>query len=249
MSASADAQAPDSALLAVERLVVRINQQTILHDVSLAVAPGGVVAVLGSNGVGKTTLMRAISGIYRVASGRIRLLGEDMTNAPPHRIVSAGLAQAPEGRQIFSSMTVAENLRLGAGRARGSEMADALASVLEVFPVLRERHAQVAGSLSGGEQQMLTIGRALMSRPKLLLLDEPSLGLAPRLVRQIFDLLVSIRAAGTAILLVEQNARAALRIADRAYVMESGRIALEGPASTLAADERVRVTYLGGAVR
>jgi branched-chain amino acid transport system ATP-binding protein len=236
-------------LLAIEDVVVRMGQQTILDGVSLTVSEGGIATVLGSNGMGKTSLMRAVSGIYRIASGSIRLRGEEVANRPPHRIVAAGLAQAPEGRQVFSSMTVAENLRLGAGSASASVVGQEIERVTALFPVLRERYGQRAGSLSGGEQQMLTIGRALMARPALLLLDEPSLGLAPKLVRQIFDLIVSIRAAGTAILLVEQNARAALRIADDAYVMDAGRIVLSGPAQALAEDERVRTAYLGGAMQ
>ncbi|MGP1676128.1 MAG: ABC transporter ATP-binding protein [Burkholderiales bacterium] len=235
-------------ILEVESLVVRMGQQTILAGVSLAVPPGGIVSVLGSNGVGKTTLMRAISGIYRAASGSVRFLGDDIVLWPPHRIVAAGLAQAPEGRQIFSNMTVEENLRLGAGPRAGAAAAGDLARVFELFPVMQNRLTQKAGSLSGGEQQMLCVARALMAQPKLLLMDEPSLGLAPKLVRQIFDLIATIRAAGTAILLVEQNARAALRVADTAHVMESGRIVLSGSAAELASDERIRSAYLGGHV-
>lgn len=237
---------PDAAILRVADLVVRMGEQTILSGVSIAVPQRGIVSVLGSNGVGKTTLMRAISGVYRVASGRIEFEGRDITNLPAHKIVAAGLAQAPEGRQIFSSMTVEENLRLGAGRRAYAEYAGDLARILAMFPVLADRIAQKAGSMSGGEQQMLCVARALMSRPKLLLMDEPSLGLGPKVVRQIFDLVRDIRAAGTAVLLVEQNARAALRVADYAYVLDGGRVALSGEAQELAADERVRAAYLGG---
>jgi|PersoiStandDraft_1058852.scaffolds.fasta_scaffold03100_7 branched-chain amino acid transport system ATP-binding protein len=237
---------PDAAILRVADLVVRMGEQTILSGVSIAVPQRGIVSVLGSNGVGKTTLMRAISGVYRVASGRIEFEGRDITNLPAHKIVAAGLAQAPEGRQIFSSMTVEENLRLGAGRRAHAEYAGDLARILAMFPVLADRIAQKAGSMSGGEQQMLCVARALMSRPKLLLMDEPSLGLGPKVVRQIFDLVRDIRAAGTAVLLVEQNARAALRVADYAYVLDGGRVALSGEAQELAADERVRAAYLGG---
>jgi len=237
---------PDAAILRVADLVVRMGEQTILSGVSIAVPQRGIVSVLGSNGVGKTTLMRAISGVYRVASGRIEFEGRDITNLPAHKIVAAGLAQAPEGRQIFSSMTVEENLRLGAGRRAHAEYAGDLARILAMFPVLADRIAQKAGSMSGGEQQMLCVARALMSRPKLLLMDEPSLGLGPKVVRQIFDLVRDIRAAGTAVLLVEQNARAALRVADYAYVLDGGRVALSGEARELAADERVRAAYLGG---
>ncbi|WP_204251212.1 ABC transporter ATP-binding protein [Elioraea rosea] len=232
-----------SAVLEVRDLAVRMGAQTILHGISLDVPAGGIVTVLGSNGVGKTTLMRALSGVYRATSGTIRLLGEDITALPSHAIVRRGLAQAPEGRQIFGAMTVAENLRLG---AIGEADQALLERILTLFPILRERYRQRAGSLSGGEQQMLCVGRAMMARPKLLLMDEPSLGLAPKLVKQIFDLVATIRADGTPVLLVEQNARAALRVADHAYVMDGGRIVLEGPARELAEDERVKAAYLGG---
>jgi branched-chain amino acid transport system ATP-binding protein len=232
-----------SVVLAAENLVVRMGQQTILHGVSLAVPEGSIVTVLGSNGVGKTTLMRALSGVYRPAGGTLRLRGDDITGLPSHAIVRRGLAQAPEGRQIFGAMTVAENLRLG---AVGDVDPALLEHVLGLFPILRERYRQRAGSLSGGEQQMLCVGRALMARPKLLLMDEPSLGLAPKLVKQIFDLIGTIRREGTPVLLVEQNARAALAVADHAYVMDGGRIVLEGPARELADDDRVRAAYLGG---
>lgn len=232
-----------SAILEVKDLVMRMGAQTILGGVSLTVPEGGIVTVLGSNGVGKTTLMRALSGVYRATSGTIRLMGEDITGLPSHAIVRRGLAQAPEGRQIFGAMTVAENLRLG---ATGDADAALLERILTLFPILRERYRQRAGSLSGGEQQMLCVGRAMMARPRLLLMDEPSLGLAPKLVKQIFDLVATIRAEGTPVLLVEQNARAALRVADYAYVMDGGRIVLEGPARELAQDERVKAAYLGG---
>ncbi|WP_366937261.1 ABC transporter ATP-binding protein [Elioraea sp.] len=232
-----------SAILTVADLVVRMGPQTIISGVSLTVPEGGIVTVLGSNGVGKTTLMRTLSGVYRATSGTIRLKGEDISALPSHAIVARGLAQAPEGRQIFGAMTVAENLRLG---AIGNVDAALLERVLTLFPILRDRYRQRAGSLSGGEQQMLCVGRAMMARPKLLLMDEPSLGLAPKLVKQIFDLVATIRADGTPVLLVEQNARAALRVADYAYVMDGGRIVLEGPARELAQDERVKAAYLGG---
>lgn len=236
----------DEAILRVSELVVRMGEQTILSGVSITVRQGGIVTVLGSNGVGKTTLMRAISGVYRVASGSIRFEGEEIANLPAHRIVAAGLAQAPEGRQIFSTMTVEENLRLGAGRRAPAQYASDRDRILAMFPVLAERTRQKAGSMSGGEQQMLCVARALMSRPKLLLMDEPSLGLGPKVVRQIFDLARDIRAAGTSVLLVEQNARAALRVADFAYVLDGGRVALSGQAGALAGDPRVRAAYLGG---
>ncbi len=234
-------------LLQVDRLGVRMGVQQILHEVSLEVPERGIVTVLGANGVGKTTLMRALSGIYRASSGQISLAGEPIANLPSHRIVALGLAQAPEGRQVFSNMTVRENLVLGAGALKGLVFEQTLHEVLERFAVLRERLSQQAGSLSGGEQQMLCIGRALMARPRLLLLDEPSLGLAPKIVKQIFELVASIRATGTSILLVEQNVRGALKVADFGYVMEGGRIVLEGPAAQLRDDPRVRDAYLGGA--
>jgi branched-chain amino acid transport system ATP-binding protein len=192
--------------------------------------------------------MRTISGVYQSSGGSIRFDGADITAEPSHRIVARGLAQAPEGRQIFSNMSVRENLVLGSGSRSAADMAPDLDRVMQLFPVLKDRYEQKAGSLSGGEQQMLCVGRALMARPKLLLMDEPSLGLAPKLVRQIFDLVVAIRGAGTSILLVEQNARAALRIADHAYVMDAGKFVLSGPARELAADERVHAAYLGGHV-
>jgi branched-chain amino acid transport system ATP-binding protein len=233
-------------ILRVSDLVVRMGEQTILSGVSIEVRQGGIVSVLGSNGVGKTTLMRAISGVYRVTSGRIEFEGRDITNLAAHKIVAGGLAQAPEGRQIFSSMSVEENLRLGAGRRPQAEYAQDRERILAMFPILASRIGQKAGSMSGGEQQMLCVARALMSRPKLLLMDEPSLGLGPKVVRQIFDLAREIRAAGTSVLLVEQNARAALRVADYAYVLDGGRVALSGQASALAGDARVRAAYLGG---
>lgn len=238
---------PHGNALTVERLVVSMGAQQILHEVSVTVPERGIVTVLGANGVGKTTLMRTISGVYRARSGRVVFQGQDITEQPSHRIVALGLAQAPEGRQVFAAMSVRENLLLGGAMLSRDDFETTFADVLDRFPVLRQRLAQQAGSLSGGEQQMLCIGRALMSRPRLLLLDEPSLGLAPKIVRQIFELVSSIRAAGTAILLVEQNVRQALKVADHGYVMEGGRIVLEGPATELRDDPRVRDAYLGGA--
>ncbi len=235
------------ALLRVEGLGVRMGIQHILSDVNLVVPERGVITVLGANGVGKTTLMRAISGIYRADSGTIHFAGEPIGNLAPHKIVAKGLAQAPEGRQIFSNMSVRENLVLGFGAMARSRFEATLHEVLQHFPILAQRIAQQAGSLSGGEQQMLCIGRALMSRPRLLLLDEPSLGLAPKIVQQIFELIARIREAGTSILLVEQNVRGALKVADHAHVMEGGRVVLSGPAAQLREDPRVRDAYLGGA--
>ena len=235
-----------NALLDIKGLQVRMGEQTILDGVSLHVPVGGIVTVLGSNGVGKTTLMRTLSGVYRRTAGSIHFDGNDISDWPSHRIVAAGLAQAPEGRQIFSSMTVAENLRIGAVGLSPDEQAEEQEKQLARFPILRERYRQQAGTLSGGEQQMLCIARALMCRPKLLLMDEPSLGLAPKVVRAIFDLISLIRTEGHSVLLVEQNARAALRVADYAYVMDGGRIAIEGSSAELANDARVRAAYLGG---
>jgi ABC-type branched-chain amino acid transport systems, ATPase component len=231
------------SLLEVSNLEVKLSGLPIVKDISLSVSKGQIVTVLGANGVGKTTLMRTLSGIYRASQGHITFAGKDLTTLPAHEIVRLGLAQAPEGRQIFSGMTVDENLRLGAVQQKGN-LAE-LDNILAIFPLLKERFRQKAGSLSGGEQQMLCIARALMSRPQLLLLDEPSLGLAPKLTRQIFDLIQAIRDYGTSILLVEQNARAALAIADFAYVIEGGRVTLAGNASVLSDDERIRQAYLG----
>lgn len=234
-----------SPVLAIENLKVTMGVQDILRGVDLTVNEGEIVAVLGANGVGKTTLMRAISGIYAVTSGIVRFDSHDITNRPSHAIVALGLSQAPEGRQIFSTMTVRENLVLGGGPHGLAE----LDRILPLFPVLGERMGQSAGSLSGGEQQMLCIARALMRKPRMLLLDEPSLGLAPKLVKTIFDLVGEIRRTGVSILIVEQNARAALKAADRAAVMEGGRIALTGAARDLAADPRVIDAYLGGHIQ
>ena len=246
MSAQGSSVSAPGLALKVDRLVVRMGGQQILSEVSLQVPECGVVTVLGANGVGKTTLMRSISGIYHASSGSVVFAGQAITNLPAHRIVALGLAQAPEGRQVFSNMSVRENLVLGGGALARGEFAQTFEEVLQRFPQLRDRLAQQAGSLSGGEQQMLCIGRALMSRPRLLLLDEPSLGLAPKIVKQIFDLVASIRTSGTAILLVEQNVRGALKVADYGYVMEGGRVVLEGPAAQLRDDPRVRDAYLGG---
>jgi branched-chain amino acid transport system ATP-binding protein len=234
------------AILRVQDVEVRMGAQQVLRGVTIEVPDKAVITVIGSNGVGKTTLMRVISGIYRCAAGSITFEGTPITNVKSHRIVRLGLVQAPEGRMIFGTMTVRENLVLGACSTRGGDISAQFDYVLSLFPPLADRLAQKAGSLSGGEQQMLCIGRALMAKPKLLLLDEPSLGLAPLVVQLIFDLIGRIRTEGTAILLVEQNARAALKVADYGYVMEGGRIVLEGPAGDLYADERVQSAYLGG---
>jgi branched-chain amino acid transport system ATP-binding protein len=233
-------------LLSIENLTVPIGAQTVLRDVSLRVEAGQIVCLLGSNGVGKTTLMRTISGIYRNATGSIRFDGNAILNQPTHAIVAAGIAQAPEGRHIFAAMTVADNLRVGASLRPAGETAASMDRIFGLFPLLKDRLRQRAGSLSGGEQQMLCIGRALMAAPRLLLLDEPSLGLAPLVVRSIFALIGRIRESGTSILMVEQNARAALAVSEHAYLMEGGRIVLDGPAAEIARADHVVRAYLGG---
>ena len=233
------------ALLEVENISVTLGGVPILREVSLSVEPQRIVTILGANGAGKTTLLRAISGIYPLGQGSIRFDGAPIHGQPAHRIVQSGLSHAPEGRQIFSSMTVRENLQLGAGAQRDWQRE--LAFVHDIFPILQQRSKQLAGTLSGGEQQMLCIGRALMARPRLLILDEPSLGLAPQFVQQIFRVIETIRQHGVTVVLVEQNARSALRIADDAYVLEHGRIALSGPAQQLMHDAAVQNAYLGAA--
>jgi branched-chain amino acid transport system ATP-binding protein len=235
-------------LLDVQDLHVAYGKVEVLHGVSLEVADGEIVALLGSNGAGKTTTLRTISGLVRLRQGRIVLGSADITQLPAHRVVASGLGHVPEGRRIFSPLSVEENLRLGGYLLRRdlAEVERRISANFALFPRLAERRHQLAGTLSGGEQQMLAIARALMLEPRLLVLDEPSMGLAPKLVRAIFAIIQQIRAKGTSVLLVEQNARQALRIADRAYVLESGRIALTGPATALAADPRVRAAYLGG---
>ncbi|BCS89845.1 ABC transporter ATP-binding protein [Pseudodesulfovibrio sediminis] len=233
-------------ILAVNNLEVSMGVQQILRGVDLTVEENGVVAVLGSNGVGKTTLMRAISNIYQATNGEILFQGENIANIGSDKVVKRGLCQAPEGRQIFANMSVEENLILGAYHQDKKHLKDDFERVYELFPILKERLSQQAGAMSGGEQQMLCIGRALMGRPKLLLMDEPSLGLAPLVIKCIFDLIVKIRESGTAILIVEQNAKAALSVADHAYIMEGGSIIMDGPAAELAKDNRLEAAYLGG---
>ncbi len=232
------------SLLAVRDLVTAYGSIEALHGISFHVEEGEIVALLGANGAGKTTALRTISGLRRPRSGEVRFAGERIDTRPAHEIVRLGLTQVPEGRWIFTLMTVEENLRLGA-YTEPRVRRDALDHVFTLFPRLAERRGQVAGTLSGGEQQMLAMARALMTKPRLLLLDEPSMGLAPVLVRVIFQTIAEINRAGTTVLLVEQNANAALRLARRAYVLENGRIALEGPAAELAKDEAVRRAYLG----
>ena len=217
-----------------------------LKGVSLTVGQGEIVTLIGANGAGKSTTLRAINGLNRPRTGAIRFQGADITTVSPHAIVKGGIAQSPEGRRLFPRMSVTENLEMGAFQRTDKEnFAADMDRVFELFPRLHERRSQKAGTMSGGEQQMCAIGRALMARPRLLLLDEPSMGLAPIFVDRIFETIVEVNKEGTPVLLVEQNALMALDVAKRAYVMETGRIALEGPASELKTNERVRATYLG----
>ncbi|HXF69320.1 MAG TPA: ABC transporter ATP-binding protein [Thermoflexus sp.] len=236
--------------LKVEALRAAYGPVQVLHGVSLQVGAGEIVTVIGANGAGKTTLLRAISGLLRPTAGRIWFDGQEITGWPPERIVALGLVQIPERRQLFASMSVEDNLYLGAylrlRRGERKAVEEDLQRVYELFPRLKERRRQIAGTLSGGEQQMLAIGRGLMARPRMLLLDEPSLGLAPLLVQELFRVIRSLREQGLTVLLVEQNARQALRVADRAYVMETGRIVREGPAVELLEDPALQAAYLGG---
>lgn len=235
-------------LLEIRDLHVSYGNVEVLHGISLDVGEGEIVALLGSNGAGKTTTLRTISGLIRPRAGAIVMAGHPLNALRAHQIVALGLGHVPEGRRMFGALTVEENLQLGGYLIRrdGAVLAQRMEHVYQTFPRLGERRNQQAGTLSGGEQQMLAIARALMLRPRIIVLDEPSMGLAPKLVRAIFGMIADICNEGTSILLVEQNARQALRIAHRAYVLESGRIALAGPARDLAQDSRVRAAYLGG---
>jgi branched-chain amino acid transport system ATP-binding protein len=236
------------ALLEIDNLVARYGRITALEGISLTVEEGEIVTLIGANGAGKTTTLRTISGLVRPASGTIRFEGRDISRLAPNEIVRAGISHSPEGRHVFPRMTVRENLELGAyTRTSKAEIAEDTARVLDIFPRLGERFEQKAGTMSGGEQQMLAIARAMMSRPRVLLLDEPSLGLSPKLVQTIFAVIRDINARGTTILLIEQNARQALAVAARGYVLEVGTIVHSGPAAELAASEAVRAAYLGGA--
>ena len=235
-------------LLELAGVEVRYGAIRALQGVSLSVDQGELVALIGSNGAGKSTTLRTISGLLRPTQGKITFDGTDVTTAPSERIVALGISHCPEGRQVFGGLTVAENLRLGAvtrSRSDAAAVAEDLATVLELFPVLKERLAQAGGTLSGGEQQMLAIGRALMARPRLLLLDEPSLGLAPIMVERIFATIAELKRAGRTILLVEQNVHQEFEVADRAYVLETGRVTLEGAADVLRQDPKVEQSYLG----
>jgi branched-chain amino acid transport system ATP-binding protein len=234
------------ALLEARNLHVHYGKIHALRGVTLGLDRDRIVTLIGANGAGKTTTLNAISGILAMTEGEVVLDGESLNDLPANRIVAKGVIQVPEGRRIFARLTVAENLRLGAFLQRDKKrIADTEARALDMFPVLKERFGQVAGTLSGGEQQMLAIARGLMSNPRVLLLDEPSMGLAPMLVQRIFDTVLEIRKQGVAILLVEQNAFQALQIADYGYVMESGELVLEGPCADLLANPQVKEAYLG----
>jgi branched-chain amino acid transport system ATP-binding protein len=235
-------------ILETRGLRVKYGNVEALHGIDIVARQGEIVSILGANGAGKSTTLRAISGLLRASGGEIRYDGKPADGIPAHERVRLGIAQAPEGRRIFGTLTVRENLILGAfTRSDQAEIAETAAWIYKLFPVLEQRRLQLAGTLSGGEQQMLAIGRALMAKPRVLLLDEPSLGLAPLLVKAIFRTLREINEqTGVTVLLVEQNARAALKLAHRGYVMEVGRIVLEGPAATLASDPKVQAAYLGG---
>ena len=232
-------------VLELDDVAVSYGKRRALEGVTLSVAAGEIVTLLGANGAGKSTTLRAVSGLVRPTRGRIRYEGRDITHVPADRIVAAGVGHVPEGREIFPEFTVHENLLVGGHTVERSRMGERLESVFRLFPVLRDRQSQLAGTLSGGEQQMLAIGRALMTRPRLLLLDEPSLGLAPMLAREIFRVIRRINESGVAVLLVEQNARRALALASRGYVLETGRLVTSGTSGELSADARVRTAYLG----
>lgn len=234
-------------ILELENVNVYYGAIWAAKGVSLAVSEGEVVSLIGANGAGKSTVLRAVSGINRLSAGRILFKDQEITHASAHDIVKLGIAQVPEGRRVFANLSVLENLELGAFiRKDKKEIKEDIEYVFTKFPRLRERKGQFAGTLSGGEQQMLAIGRALMTKPQLLLLDEPSMGLAPLLVKEIFTIIKEINAEGTTILLVEQNARMALQIANKAYVLETGQIVLEGSAKELAECDEVKKAYLGG---
>ena len=235
------------AMLDIKDINVYYGAIHAIKGVSLYVNEGEIVTLIGANGAGKSTTLRTISGLLKPKTGSINFLGNNIAGMPAHKIVAEGISQVPEGRRIFAEMTVMENLELGAFiRDDTKTIAQDLKKVFQRFPRLEERKLQLAGTLSGGEQQMLAMGRALMSKPKLLLLDEPSMGLAPLLIREIFNIIVDINKTGTTVLLVEQNANMALSIANRAYVLETGRITISGDAKELAASEEIRKAYLGG---
>lgn len=233
-------------MLKLNNIVAGYGSITALKDLSITVEEGQIVSLIGANGAGKTTLMKTITGVMKVSSGTIEFLGEDITYLPAHKIVEKGISLVPEGRQVLASMSVIDNLRLGAYQRKDDEINSDIEKMYEMFPILEERKDQLAGTMSGGQQQMLAMARALMARPKLLLLDEPSMGLAPLVVQEIFDIIEAINKQGTTVLLVEQNANKALGIADYAYVLETGKLIMDGPASEIAGDPKVKAAYLGG---
>ncbi len=233
------------AMLEVKDLNVYYGMIHALHDVSFSVEEGEVVALIGANGAGKTTTLHTITGLLQAKSGSVVFEGHDITRKPGHAIVRLGMSHVPEGRRVFANLTVAENLRMGAYTRPKSEMAASLKEVYEWFPRLEERKNQAAGTLSGGEQQMLAMGRAMMAKPRILLMDEPSMGLSPLFVGEIFKIIEKVSSAGTTVLLVEQNAKKALSIADRAYVLETGRISKSGNAKELLNDDAIKKAYLG----
>ena len=235
-----------SAMLKVEDINVYYGAIHAIKDISFEVNEGEVVTLIGANGAGKSTILKTVSGLLRSKTGSIEFEGANLGHVAPHKIVNLGLAHVPEGRRVFTRMTVEENLEMGGYTRPNGEIDASIAAVYEQFPRLKERRKQVAGTLSGGEQQMLAMGRALMSKPKLLMLDEPSMGLAPILVEQIFEIIQSLHKAGTTILLVEQNAQMALSVADRGYVLETGKIVTTGTGKDLLEDESVKKAYLGG---
>ena len=233
-------------MLEVEGLVCRYGKVAAVRELSIEVNQGELVSLIGANGAGKTTTLKAISGVLAPAAGRITFLGEDITRASPRRILELGIAHCPEGRRVFPHMSVLENLEMGAYlRTESTEVAADMQGLFARFPVLAERRHQAAGTLSGGEQQMLAISRALMSRPKLVLFDEPSLGLAPNLVERTFEIIEGIRAQGVTVVMVEQNAFAALELSDRAYVLDQGRVTITGPGRELLHNPHVKAAYLG----
>ena len=233
-------------ILKADNLNVYYGAIHAIKGISFTVNEGEIVTLIGANGAGKSTTLQTVSGLMHSRTGSIEFCGENISNVPAHRIVEKGLAQVPEGRRIFLQMSVQENLEMGAYTQPGKNIDEDLEKVYKLFPRMEERRKQIAGTLSGGEQQMLAMGRALMSRPKLLMLDEPSMGLAPILVEQVFEIIRQMHAAGTTILLVEQNAQMALSVADRAYVLETGKITLSGTGKELASSEAVKKAYLGG---
>ncbi len=234
------------SLLNVQDIHVYYGSIYAIKGISFSVEEGEIVSLIGANGAGKSTTLKTISGLMRPRTGKIEFAGADITAMKAHKIVAAGLAQCPEGRRVFSRMTVQENLEMGAYTRENAEMEKSMEDVYYRFPRLKERYKQEAGTLSGGEQQMLAMGRAMMSRPKLLMLDEPSMGLAPLLVEEIFEIIGELNRSGTTVLLVEQNAQMALSISNRGYVLETGRIVISGTGDELLRDDKVRRAYLGG---